>query len=571
MKGLICGLSVIAAMACGGAAHAFSDSDCLRIVPGSYQVSEEFRASEPMAAVRQRALQQLTESAIANVIGVRVKSQRGSDDKAENNRIEERFHQKIMAQSQGLVHYNVSNENVSERDGRRILEIKATADVCVPNPSALKDVVVIKEALSSRNEPLAEFRTALVQVFNASPYFTVASEADGFEDADVSARVVEVDVRDIEAPADSLTAGADQSVKRKFKRIRAVIIAEAKYHDDDALRVMLDDFRTVPTDRDPLDAINLFIPAQLQRVAGMLVEKMTAARDKKSSPQTKAPGNQEIKSTTLAVFPALLNSTAQELINKDIIEIDVQEMTRQLEEGVRATRRFTMFERSAEILAKSVFREQDFAQGGRALADAAEWGKLNNVRSIVQPLITTVSLKVARKPLEEFPGKFRYVPTGAVSVTVKMLDTTTGEITFQTTQDATLSPGSEVGKTMTGPDDKAIVTADAWRVMAKDAAIKLTNAIVDERFPIQVMQTQADDIFVNRGEGGGIVVGDIYQLVSVGESLIDPATKENLGSAEATLGEVQVTRVNPRFSIVKAITLLAGRVKAGDILRRRSR
>jgi hypothetical protein len=107
--------------------------------------------------------------------------------------------------------------------------------------------------------------------------------------------------------------------------------------------------------------------------------------------------------------------------------------------------------------------------------------------------------------------------------------------------------------------------------MAKDAAIKLTNAIVDERFPIQVMQTQADDIFVNRGEGGGIVVGDIYQLVSVGESLIDPATKENLGSAEATLGEVQVTRVNPRFSIVKAITLLAGRVKAGDILRRRSR
>src|ERR1035437_3166111 len=105
MKGLIYGLSVIAAVAWSGVAHSFSDSDCSRIVPGSYQVSEEFRASEPMAAVRQRAYQQLTELAVANVIGVRVKTQRRFEEKAENERIEERFRQKIMAQSQGFVRY----------------------------------------------------------------------------------------------------------------------------------------------------------------------------------------------------------------------------------------------------------------------------------------------------------------------------------------------------------------------------------------------------------------------------------------------------------------------------------
>ena len=109
--------------------------------------------------------------------------------------------------------------------------------------------------------------------------------------------------------------------------------------------------------------------------------------------------------------------------------------------------------------------------------------------------------------------------------------------------------------------------AAAWRVLATDAAARITNAVVGALFPIQVMKVQGGDIFVNRGEGGGISVGERYQLFSVGAPLIDPATNEKLGDAEQLLGDLEIARVTPRFSVARAKTTLSGDVKAGDVLR----
>jgi hypothetical protein len=97
--------------------------------------------------------------------------------------------------------------------------------------------------------------------------------------------------------------------------------------------------------------------------------------------------------------------------------------------------------------------------------------------------------------------------------------------------------------------------------------MRLANAIVGSLSPIQVLQTKDADIFVNRGEGGGIFAGEIYQIFSVGEALVDPTTNEKLGNTEKLLGEVEIVRVNPRFSVAHAKAPLAGEVKAGDVLR----
>ena len=107
--------------------------------------------------------------------------------------------------------------------------------------------------------------------------------------------------------------------------------------------------------------------------------------------------------------------------------------------------------------------------------------------------------------------------------------------------------------------------------MVKEAATKVTNAVVGYVFPIQVIKTDGADIFVNRGEGGGIATGESYDLYSVGEAMIDPVTKENLGSSEKILGRVKVARVNPRFSVVQAVGKLPSAPKAGDILRKTSK
>lgn len=268
---------------------------------------------------------------------------------------------------------------------------------------------------------------------------------------------------------------------------------------------------------------------------------------------------------SLAVFPAISTDTVRSQFGDG--RLDAQELVRQLEESLRATRRFSLFERSGEILMKSVRLEQDFAQGGQALANVAQAGKLANVQFIVQPLITLASVSVRRTQREEAPGQFRYSVSASVTVSVKVLDTTSGQIMFQTTREAALPVLNEAGSRQTGAGEEPLVRATAWRMLSTDVAARLTNAVVGSLFPLQVVQAQGSDIFVNRGEGGGILTGETYQLFSAGEALIDPVTKEKLGDAEQLLGEVQIIRVNPRFSVARAKSTLSGPVKAGDVLR----
>jgi len=268
---------------------------------------------------------------------------------------------------------------------------------------------------------------------------------------------------------------------------------------------------------------------------------------------------------SMSVFPAITSDVVRSQFGDG--KLDSQELTRQIEEAVRATRRFSLFERSGEILRDSVLLEQDFAKAGQALHNAAEAGKLNNVQFITQPIITHASVVVRRMQQEENPGHYRYSASGSLTVTVKLLDTTSGEIMYQTTRESTLAPGNSVGAKQSGAGDEALVRAAAWQALTIDAAARIANAVVGSLFPIQVMKVQGADIFVNRGEGAGISLGERYQLFSIGVPLIDPATNEKLGNAEELLADVEIVRVTPRFSVARAKATLSVEVKAGDVLR----
>ena len=230
---------------------------------------------------------------------------------------------------------------------------------------------------------------------------------------------------------------------------------------------------------------------------------------------------------SMAVLPAIASDVVRSQFSDG--KLDLQELTRQIQEAVRATRRFSLFERSGEILRSSVLLEQDFAKAGQALHNAAEAGKLANVQFIVQPIITYSSVAVRRMQQEERPGQYRYSASGSLVVTVKLLDTTSGEIMFQTTRETALPQANIVGARQSGPEDEPLVRGAAWQALATDEAGRLTNAVVGSLFPIQVMMVQGADIFINRGEGAGISVGEHYQMFSVGAPLIDPATNEKLG------------------------------------------
>ena len=71
-------------------------------------------------------------------------------------------------------------------------------------------------------------------------------------------------------------------------------------------------------------------------------------------------------------------------------------------------------------------------------------------------------------------------------------------------------------------------------------------------------------VSLNRGEGAGIAVGDVYDVFAEGEALVDPDTGEVLGSNEVKVARVEVAQVLPKFSKAR---LVAGEPEKGDVCR----
>ncbi|MEE1550165.1 MAG: hypothetical protein V1244_00915, partial [Nitrospinaceae bacterium] len=75
---------------------------------------------------------------------------------------------------------------------------------------------------------------------------------------------------------------------------------------------------------------------------------------------------------TIAVYPTMLGNSIR---NFDQHVLDLQELTRRLEEALRATRKFSVFERNETVLQKWKL-EGDIAESGLARESSTEFGKL---------------------------------------------------------------------------------------------------------------------------------------------------------------------------------------------------
>ena len=105
--------------------------------------------------------------------------------------------------------------------------------------------------------------------------------------------------------------------------------------------------------------------------------------------------------------------------------------------------------------------------------------------------------------------------------------------------------------------------------MAKKVSAQMADQLVDTVFPMRVLNRKANQVWINRGKDGGLKVGDILNVYRPGEELIDPDTKERLGSAEKLVGKIKVARVNPKFTIAEIQSKDTQEpIEKGDIVRK---
>lgn len=86
------------------------------------------------------------------------------------------------------------------------------------------------------------------------------------------------------------------------------------------------------------------------------------------------------------------------------------------------------------------------------------------------------------------------------------------------------------------------------RQIASEMGGQIANRVVDVIYPARVISLTGPQVTINRGDGTGIAVGQVWAVYALGEELIDLDTGESLGRSEVKVGSVTIDRVTPKFS-----------------------
>lgn len=98
--------------------------------------------------------------------------------------------------------------------------------------------------------------------------------------------------------------------------------------------------------------------------------------------------------------------------------------------------------------------------------------------------------------------------------------------------------------------------AHITQTMANSLSSQIINAI----YPLKIAKIQNGEVVISQN----LQVGEIYDVFSLGEKIIDAYTKESVGRAEIPAGKIEIIRTSPKLSYAK---ILSGKPKVGDICR----
>ena len=249
-------------------------------------------------------------------------------------------------------------------------------------------------------------------------------------------------------------------------------------------------------------------------------------------------------------------------------------MADQLTDALMQSGQFVVMERQT---LGDVMAEQDLANSGRAQkSQSAQTGKLVNAQILVKGTVTEFESNSQGSDSGVGFGGFKI---GAkrdeahVGLIIRLIDTTTGEVLdSQRVEGKAASGGTSFGMNVAGVDfgtsGFSKTPLGKATQMAIDNAVSIIAAkLKNVPFQARIVKVNGDDeVLISGGQKTGVSEGDTFTIYSVGESLVDPATGEQLGSEMEKKGGVKVTKVEEKYAKAKSDVPLKG-IKAGDIVK----
>ncbi len=158
----------------------------------------------------------------------------------------------------------------------------------------------------------------------------------------------------------------------------------------------------------------------------------------------------------------------------------------------------------------------------------------------------------------QLPGSSRILPSnkvGRVEGNMRVVNARTGDIL----ESRKVSVEQDLDPEASG-DRIVDILADAY---AEQVVVMLMSAI----YPIKVAAVGQDGtVYINRGNDGGLSVGETLQAFRPGQPVIDPDTGRRLGFEEMPLGQVVLHEVEDASS--KGVAVSGQTLERGDILKR---
>ncbi len=245
-----------------------------------------------------------------------------------------------------------------------------------------------------------------------------------------------------------------------------------------------------------------------------------------------------------------------------------------LETAIVKSRKMHVYERAR---LDAILTEQGLGQAGITTAGGTIGG-LTGVDYLVYGSITKFgkgSEGFSTKGLQAFGGNLGKIgsmlstkkATVGLGVDLKVTDVMSGSIVVADHVEGSVTTGQAFS---VGGVSSSTGSTDPYADVQRVVAAKISEAVVTARIPIKIIKVQANGTFVLNYGNVFLREGDVLSAFSVGEQIVDPDTKEVLGSEETLRGSVVVTEARQKFSRARFASKPFA-IASGDVLRRQTR
>jgi curli biogenesis system outer membrane secretion channel CsgG len=234
--------------------------------------------------------------------------------------------------------------------------------------------------------------------------------------------------------------------------------------------------------------------------------------------------------------------------------------------------KFSVIERDKLAL---VLKEQGLgASGAVDPSSAAKVGKILGVKYIILGGVDKFAINNTKGGVGAF-GVGGNLLQASATINLRFIDTTTAERVVSISADGEVKKGGGFLKgNSLSRDSEWGIASEAIQKTAKAIVAKLTTgdylarvsgAAQPGALEGKVIKVDGNRAYINLGASSGIKMGDAFNIISVGEALIDPDTGKKLGADEKQAGSGTVSEVQAEYAVIT----FTGKAAAKDTIRKK--